>query len=313
MNLLYIDTNIYLRFYDTNQIEYKKLLKSLVELKSNIFITKQIVDEINRNKLSVFKSSTDNYKKQIAITKTFLPEHLEDNINPQISSWNNQRKEIETAIKVSNDNFALIIKDIMTNISKSQDTVSKELIPITSYGEIADLDTIERAELRKQIGNPPGKVADSLGDQLSWEQLLLKVKEVTTLWIISHDYDYYTIHDKECYLNPILREDLIKINPLLDIRCFNSLSDALKDFNSSNKIDSLPSDEDLSTIAKEEESLNVRLFLSGAAIEFEPDAPPFCPLCLQSRGFSRTYLNDNITGLSTLRFVCNNCGSIYTR
>lgn len=52
-----IDANLYLRFYDARQAEYKKLLRTLVEIQDSIFITQQIVSEVQRNKLAVFQKS----------------------------------------------------------------------------------------------------------------------------------------------------------------------------------------------------------------------------------------------------------------
>ena len=36
MNLIFIDTNIYLRFFDSNSKEFKRLLNDLIVVKSNI-------------------------------------------------------------------------------------------------------------------------------------------------------------------------------------------------------------------------------------------------------------------------------------
>lgn len=62
MNLIFIDTNIYLRFFDSNQKVFRNLLDELLKIKENIFISNQIVNEVNRNKLNVFEKSISNYK-----------------------------------------------------------------------------------------------------------------------------------------------------------------------------------------------------------------------------------------------------------
>ena len=313
MNLLFIDTNVYLRFYDTNKTEFKKLLKSLVELEGNIFITKQIVDEINRNKLSVFKQSTDNYKRQINVISTFLPEHLDGGSNSQMSDWNKNRKKIEQDIKLSNQSYDSIIKDTIKDISLSKDTISIQLNPIIARAKTANEDILKLAKTRRLMGNPPGKSSDPLGDQLSWEQLLAQVNEVSGLWVISHDFDFYTIHEKECHLNPVLYQDLITLNPTIEVKCFNALADALKDFDKTTKILALPSEEELSVIANEEVRTNNQIVFFGAGIEFEPDAPTFCPHCQQASTFTNVYVKDEITGYSSLRFLCDRCKNIYTR
>ncbi|MDP9079131.1 MAG: PIN-like domain-containing protein [Bacteroidota bacterium] len=160
-NLLFIDANIYLRFYDSKQSDFKKLMNSLIELRENIFITKQIVNEVNRNKLSVFKQSIDSYKKQIAINNISLPDHLDEAESPQISSWNKDRKSIEQLIETSNHKFDSIIKDVIGNISISQDIVSKKLTPITAKAETPNIETLNKAIKRKELGNPPRKTGRS--------------------------------------------------------------------------------------------------------------------------------------------------------
>ncbi|GAA6769767.1 hypothetical protein [Flavobacterium sp. CGRL2] len=83
MNILYIDANIFLGFYNSNKPEFKKLLNSVIEVKQKIFFTEQFKNEIDRNKLNIFKHSIDNYIRQISITDISLPEHLdEDDSSP---------------------------------------------------------------------------------------------------------------------------------------------------------------------------------------------------------------------------------------
>ncbi|MDP9079130.1 MAG: hypothetical protein M3O71_17015 [Bacteroidota bacterium] len=111
----------------------------------------------------------------------------------------------------------------------------------------------------------------------------------------------------------MLYEELKNLNPQIEIKCFKGLADALREFNKTEEIKTLPKENDLLKISKDESSLNTRVFLTGAAIEFEPDTPIICSLCLQENNFSRMHFIDRLTGVSELRFVCNNCGSIYTR
>ncbi len=76
--LIFIDTNIYLQFYDIKAGKFKKLLPSLKELKENIFITHQIINEINRNKLSFFLSSITDYSKDFKLKPIIMQKHFED-------------------------------------------------------------------------------------------------------------------------------------------------------------------------------------------------------------------------------------------
>jgi hypothetical protein len=71
-----------------------------------------------------------------------------------------------------------------------------------------DEQQLQRARNRRELGNPPGKANDPLGDQISWEQLLSHVNGETVLWIISRDFDYVSISRGEVYLHPVLRREL---------------------------------------------------------------------------------------------------------
>ncbi|HET7001924.1 MAG TPA: PIN-like domain-containing protein, partial [Puia sp.] len=96
MNIIFIDANIYLRFYDSNKVYFKELLDKLLEIKDSIFLTRQIANEVERNKLNVFSNSISNYKKNLELKNVALPQHFTDESNKfDIVKWNNARKEIE--------------------------------------------------------------------------------------------------------------------------------------------------------------------------------------------------------------------------
>lgn len=251
MNLLYIDANIYLGFYNTNRSEFKKLLLSVIELKDQIFFTEQFKNEIDRNKLNVFQQSIDNYIKQVSLIKTVLPEHLDDDFK-KLSEWNTNRKKLEESILSSNDELLNIFKEVLSDISYSKDRVSKELLKLYDLAYKPTPKELEDARLRREIGNPPGKRIDTLGDQLSWEMLLNRISKIKKLWIISSDRDYFTEHKNGLYLNPILTNDIVKKNSHIQIKVYNKLSEALKDFSKEGKVLSIPSNRELDSISLNE-------------------------------------------------------------
>lgn len=252
MNILYIDANIFLEFYNSNKPEFKKLLNSIIEVKDKVFFTEQFKYEIDRNKLNVFKQSIDNYIKQVSITNTVLPEHLDKGNTSKLISWNSSRKELEIQIKNSNNELLQIFNETLENVSSSEDNVSKELSSLYNKSRKPTIDNLNKARIRKEIGNPPGKNNDPLGDQLSWEMLLDIIPNVNRIWIISKDQDYYTENKDIFYLNPILKNDLIQINPAIEIRVFNKLSEALRDFNDLESIISIPNKNELELISMSE-------------------------------------------------------------
>lgn len=256
--LIFVDTNIFLRFYDSNNREYKKMLKTLLSLKNDVFIPYQIKYEIERNKVQIFKNSFEIYVKQAtAFNNIALPEHLENSTETLISNWNGDRKKIIQLVTESNKKLIEIFEKKLQKVSRSEDEVSKTINKI--FDKPIDYSNNEflSAKIRKERGNPPGKTNDPLGDEIIWEQLLSVISSYQELYIISNDYDYLATYEKKSYLNPILFEDLkIKANKL-KVYCFHTLSDALIfiNKNSPNGIEDLPSEKELETISKVEAEL----------------------------------------------------------
>lgn len=117
---------------------------------------------------------------------------------------------------------------------------------------------MERARDRKERGNPPGKQKNTLGDQITWEQLLTYCKGMKQLWIITDDSDYGIKHEKMMLLNSLLRRDLmVTCGAELEIHYYHDWSKGMTDFRKSVgvPIAKLPTPERLGEIEKEEERL----------------------------------------------------------
>jgi predicted nucleic acid-binding protein len=255
MNVIFLDTNIYLRFYNSNKPAYKKLLEKLVNISENIFITEQIIVEIERNKLNRFKESIDNYKTNIAIPKVYLPEHFSQKSNASITAWNKKRKEIESKNKELGEELEKIIDETYFDIQTSNDFISKQLYKIFKNAiKESDIE-YQNAKRRKERGNPPGKKTDTLGDQITWEQLLNNVNSFNAIWIITADGDYYNEYKKKCYLNPFLLSEIKKRNSNLKVHCFNNIVDGLNSFLKANKVTEGLAEELIKEIKEEEQIL----------------------------------------------------------
>lgn len=271
--IIFVDTNIFLRFYDSNNREYKKMLKTLLSLKDFIFTPYQIKYEIDRNKVEIFKSSFESYIKQATLFNNItLPEHIENATESTISNWNLERKEIIKRVKDSNKKLIDIFEKKLQNISKSEDEVSKTITKI--FNSPKDYTNAEflSAKIRKERGNPPGKSNDPLGDEIIWEQLLTIIGNYEELYIISNDYDYLISYENKSYLNPILFDDLKTKANKLKIYSFQALSEAIIYLakNSPELIKDLPSDKELKTISKVEAELIEAEY--PKILEKEPDS-----------------------------------------
>lgn len=255
MDLIFIDTNIFLRFFDSNSKEFKRLLDDLIVVKSNIFVTQQVINEIERNKLNVFNKSISNYKKNVGITKVNLPEHIDGSNTRKLEEWNNKRRNIEEDNKKLIKELDGIFEENISDISVSKDNVSLKLKSIFQNISKASSEEIINARTRKEVGNPPGKKEDPIGDQITWEQLLNRIPMTNRIWIITNDFDFYTKFKTTCYLNPFLSQELLNKNAGIKINIFESLSDGLRDFFNLNKIDSKISEDDFKKVIKEEKNL----------------------------------------------------------
>lgn len=253
-NIVFVDANIYLRFYDSNNAELQKLLDSLLEIKEHIFVNLQIANEVSRNKLEVAHCSLLNYFKSANITKVSLPKHFDTEIL-QIQNWNQKSKDLYDEQDRIRKELKNLIHETLNNIMLSQDKVSIVLSQLFENALVASESEIQLARNRKELGNPPGKPNDPLGDQVTWEQFLKYSINAESIWIITNDNDYVTNFEGKIYLNSFLYKELISIgNRNFKLFCFNSLSQGLKHFHefSQEKIKSLPSNEDLEAISKEE-------------------------------------------------------------
>ncbi|MGV9013676.1 MAG: PIN domain-containing protein [Flavobacteriales bacterium] len=250
---LFIDANIYLRFYDSNQESSKSLLKNISAVKDSILVTAQVVDEVKRNKANVFSVSFANY---IAQMKQFGHVRLPDHLDVQdVTEWNGAFKELGEKHKALSEKLYGVRKSLLKKIVFSIDDVSVQLKPVFDRAIQSTSELIQMATERRSLGRPPGKWSDPLGDQLNWEVLLPHIRDVSQFILISNDFDFFASGDKdEQLLNPVLYDEMRAINASIEVRCTNSLSDGLELFNewTGAKVSQLPSGDELEKIKEEE-------------------------------------------------------------
>ncbi len=256
--MIFIDTNIYLRFFDGNRKDLKKLLETLLKVSDKIFITDQIVSEIERNKLSVFKQSINNYTNKLKIETVALPEHFTTDLkNVEMEEWNKKREIISKEnIKLTKEIDKIFVKNLEL-ISKSQDSVSQKLSGIYKYVIYASDEEILAARKRRELGNPPGKDSDPLGDQISWEQFLNRVSTYDEIWIITNDSDYLTEYKGALFLNSYLFSEIIRRNPVAKLNCFNELLRGLESYGKKNNIEDFIDKKTAKEIRQEEKHYRI--------------------------------------------------------
>lgn len=312
--VVFIDTNLYLRFYDTHSSEYKKYLKTLISFREYLIIPNQIVDEVYKNKLKVFIEGFKVFNS-VSTEKLFMiPEHISNDVG--IRDWNKRRKNYMTSLSEQKADFKLIRDLIIRKVAYSEDEISKEFELLFSSAIPESTEEINKARIRKEKGNPPGKKSDPLGDQLCWEQLLTVAADIDELWIFSSDSDYLTTVDDQCFLNPFLLKELKLINSNLKVKPFRELSVGISEFAKEIKnLEALPNDVDVKAL-KYEESTPLNDYKSIDLLNpfYSRAQPLFCEVCESEtlhNNVHNLYLigSGSIENAFTTQGFCSKCGS----
>jgi len=262
---IFIDAQQYLDLYRVTK--GKKLLDPLREQREYIYVTAQIVDEVQRNKLSVAAEFLSRQLEELKVRGFDIPDHLFDTTSATAAKLRETLKNIGSEVAKVNEQLKTAAIETLNRISLSQDEVSRVLDTIFQTAVTHAPDELERARDRKERGNPPGKKSDPLGDQLSWEQLLSHSKTKRCLWIITRDSDFCVTHSGKTFLNAFLQQDLARAREKpIEVRCFASIDDGIRDFVKSTgvKAENLPTDEESKQIKDELTSLPPLGWLNSA-------------------------------------------------
>lgn len=180
---LFIDANIYLRFYaytDDDLLELEKLdaLSDAGELR--IFKNAQLEDEVARNRENKIQASLDIFRKSgpnVQVPR--FARHFPEAQQLLDVAKSLQKLKSELSQKITEE---IASGELRADKLIKQILAKAEEIPIT-------LKVLEAARWRQMRGNPPGKRV-SLGDQLHWEALLSGVPNNETIYIVSMDGDF---------------------------------------------------------------------------------------------------------------------------
>jgi PIN domain-containing protein len=187
---VFIDSNIYLKFYayaDDTLAELEKLHALADSNQIRIYITSQVVDEIERNREAKISEALSRFQKSASAPE--IPRfalHFEESSKLLARS----KKVSESKSKLSE-----IIADEIQKGSLRADELIEQLTHAAFDAPITN-DLIEAADIRRLVGNPPGK-KDSLGDQLNWEALLEVIEDENDLHIVTNDGDFLSKLDSK--------------------------------------------------------------------------------------------------------------------
>jgi hypothetical protein len=265
--LLFIDANKYLDLYRT--VNGKKLLMPLGGQADHIFVTQQVVEEVQRNKIRVAALFLAKQFEELKLQMFKVPDHLCGASNGQSNSILKQMSEIVQSIKKVNEAVEALAISIMEQISRSQDEVSKALAPIFAKAVPHTADELQRARERRERGNPPGKNDTRIGDQLTWEQILTHFRGKKRLCILSRDGDYGTVYEGKAFLNHFLYGELCRVADSPEVFLFEDTIGGLKHFADMTgvKCDKLLTLEEIKEIKEEEKALPPLDWMEGNTLD----------------------------------------------
>jgi len=193
---IFIDTNVFLSFFHLSNDdleELKKLAVLLRERRAKLWLPDQVVTEFRRNR-----------EVKIADAVKHLREQKLNLQFPVLCKDYGEYDELRQLQRQYEQKHSRIIERIMGDVATEQlkaDITIKQLFDTATKIDI-DEELIDRAWLRYNIGNPPGK-NNSLGDAINWEALLASVPDGEILYFLTDDKDYYSQLDKQLF-NPFL-------------------------------------------------------------------------------------------------------------
>lgn len=219
---VFIDTNILLDIYHLSGADLEELrkLKKMVEKgKVELLVSKQVIDEFWRNRERVVADAMRKFRESKASAQ--IPNIIR--IYPEAKELKEAVDKVNEVVKQLADKARV---DIEADTLKS-DEVIREIFSAIKVGAVSP-SLIERAQLRSNVGNPPGK-KDSLGDAINWEWLLEQEIEFwdDELIIISADGDYESELFKGKLKEYLLREWNDK-NTSCELKLEKSLADFFK-------------------------------------------------------------------------------------
>lgn len=186
---IYIDTNVFLRFFSYSAdalAEVEKLAALIASDQVCSYTTEQTIDEHNRNRDAEIAEAL----KRVNGIATSVE-------IPRFAQHLDEAKALSTAMKdVKNAKSALIkkIEDSLATEALRADDVIQGIFDASTQIERTTT-IVENAEYRVKLGNPPGK-GTGIGDQINWECLLKEVPAGTDLHIISRDGDFSAKDDR---------------------------------------------------------------------------------------------------------------------
>ncbi len=227
--LIFIDTNIYLDFYRSQNDAELGLLYKLLKIKNNIISTDQVEMEFKKNRQKVIMDSLNKIDTPNIISFPSFALRIRG-----VKKTNRINKEFKTRVGRFKDYFAKVMLE-----PKRYDKVYKACQEIFEFRSNLNLrrpdkkryDIRRLAKKRFMLGYLPRKKDDiSIGDAINWEWIVACCNtEKKDVVIVSRDGDYGMTFNNKSFLNDWLNEEFkSRISPRRKVVLTNKLSEGLK-------------------------------------------------------------------------------------
>ena len=196
---IFIDTNIYLRFfsYSPDTINELEKLTALAEAgEITIFLTDQVKRELARNRDGELERALARFQKSANSPEIprFAAQFEEAaNLKAASEALATAKSALSEKLRQEIEAGPLIADKLVENLEKHSRMLA------------TDGAAVDAARLRKDIGDPPGK-ADSLGDQINWELLMQAIDNGEDLHVISQDGDFFSKLNENAPSLPLIME-----------------------------------------------------------------------------------------------------------
>jgi hypothetical protein len=154
-----------------------------------------------------------------------LPDHLVK--ERRHAALNASLKEIEKRFREVAAHWNHVHAELSESISKNEDLASSMLEPLLAGSAAPTEMQLAAAKDRRERGNPPGKMTNPLGDQISWQQFLDAAAGEETVWLVTRDSDFFHADRGNRYLNPFLHAELMSVG-VKRVELHDNLASAIK-------------------------------------------------------------------------------------
>jgi hypothetical protein len=186
---VFLDANVYLRFYKLSDVDVKELGQLVTLVKSGevkLYLTDQARDEFNRNRDEAIAESLKSVREQEL--KPSYPRMFRDHAG---------FPELRKAVKAYEDQRKQVLQDITEAATRKElaaDQLITELFELAEFVPLTD-EIWDTARRRYDLRNPPGK-GKSYGDAVHWVSLLEAVPAGEDILVVSDDSDFQSKLDK---------------------------------------------------------------------------------------------------------------------